>query len=149
MSFWHRPVKSHVLSRARPRWKNTQSIFLKIYHISSLSCSFFKFFSLFFHPPGMNVSAKNSDFAGVFQPLQVKAQWSSVTSVKWSPMDLVLAGGTSNVNNKHLQRKDFQTLRGKFLLGRISTGGPHGYGSPWFSEMVFCLADLWFQQGFD
>lgn len=103
MSLWHRPVKSHILSRARPRWKNTQSIFPKIYHISSLSFSFF-FSPLFFHPPGMNVSAKHSDFAGVFQPLQVKAQWSSVTSMKWSPMDLVLAGETSNVNNTSRER---------------------------------------------
>lgn len=42
MNPWHRPVKSHILNRARPRWKNTQSIFPKICHISP--------FSLFFPP---------------------------------------------------------------------------------------------------
>lgn len=59
---------------------------------------------------------------------------SGLTCMKWSPINLILAGRTSNVNNKHLQRKDFQTLRG---LGRISTDGAHGCGSPWFSEIIF------------
>lgn len=38
----------------------------------------------------MNVSAKCSDFAGVFQPLQVKAQWSSVDWLLWSEVQWIL-----------------------------------------------------------
>lgn len=78
--------------QGRPRWKNTQSIFPKIYHISSLSFFFSFFFPLFFHPPGMNVSAKPWDFAGVFQPLQVKAQCSSVAWLLWNEAQWILFG---------------------------------------------------------
>lgn len=123
--------------QGRPRWKNTQSIFPKIYHISSLSYFFFPLLS----SPWHECVSKTLGFCRCVPtpPGESTVLFSGLTSVKWSPMDLVWAGGTSNVNNKHLHGKDFQPLRG---LGRISTDGPRGYCSPWFSEIIFFLVRL-------
>lgn len=147
MSPWHRPVKSHILNRARPRWKNTQSIFPKIYHISPLSFFFF---------PGMNVYARCSDFAGMFlrhttaTPLgKTTVAHSGWSSVKWSPMDLVLAWGTSDAKWQTPPEKGFPTLqwprkgfhRWPLWISWLPSQ------SPWFHEIIFYLKDPWFQQG--
>lgn len=101
MSPWQRPVKSHILNRARPRWKNNQPIFPK--NLPYFFTPFFFFLILFFFflpcicvqvAPVLQVSFSCSQIPC----LLVKP--SILTSVELCPIVPVLAWGTPDIKRQ-------------------------------------------------